>query len=150
MLKQSTSFAAGLLFGLGLIVSGMADPAKVIGFLDVAGAWDPSLALVMASAISVGSIAFAAARRQPVSLSGEPMRLPTLRTIDRRLVLGSMAFGVGWGLAGLCPGPAFVLLGAGSRAGGVFLATMVVGMAAYELMEQRREAGERRAGAQAK
>jgi hypothetical protein len=137
-MKEIASFLAGLVFGLGLLLAGMTDPAKVQGFLDLAGRWDPSLAFVMAGAIAVGAVAFAWAGRRSVSLIGEPMRLPNSRTIDRRLVLGSMAFGVGWGLAGLCPGPALVLLGAGVRPAGVFFVAMLVGMAAYEWIEQRR------------
>ncbi|HSC81245.1 MAG TPA: DUF6691 family protein [Chitinolyticbacter sp.] len=103
------SFAAGLLFGAGLIVSGMANPAKVLGFLDLAGAWDPSLALVMGSAIASATGLFAwAQRRSTTLLTAEPMQLPTNRAIDRRLLLGSALFGIGWGLAGICPGPALV------------------------------------------
>lgn len=101
---------AGLVFGIGLIVSGMSNPAKVLGFLDLAGNWDPSLALVMAGAILISFIPFQLASRTPRALLGEPMRLPTARDIDRRLVLGSLIFGVGWGLAGYCPGPALVSL----------------------------------------
>ena len=104
-MPSSSSLLAGLVFGLGLIVSGMADPAKVLGFLDLAGHWDPSLAFVMGGAIAVGVVAFAVARRRTVSLLGAEMKLPTARTIDRRLVGGSLLFGVGWGVAGFCPGP---------------------------------------------
>src|SRR5205814_4786670 len=108
-LKVNTvSFAAGVIFAVGLGLSGMTQPAKVLGFLDVAGAWDPSLALVMVGAIAVGAVAFAVAGRLTATLLGTPMALPTGRGIDRRLVLGSLAFGVGWGLAGFCPGPALV------------------------------------------
>jgi uncharacterized protein len=107
------SLAAGVVFGIGLIVSGMANPAKVLGFLDLAGNWDPSLAFVMAGAIVVGSVAFAVARNRAVSLIGLQMRLPTATQIDRRLVLGGLLFGVGWGIAGFCPGPALVALGMG-------------------------------------
>ena len=105
------SLLAGLVFGLGLIVSGMANPAKVLGFLDLAGHWDPSLAFVMAGAIAVGAIAFAVANRRAVSILGAEMRLPSARHIDRRLVLGSVLFGIGWGVAGFCPGPAVAALG---------------------------------------
>lgn len=135
----AASFLAGLLFGIGLIVAGMANPAKVIGFLDLAGAWDPSLALVMAGAIAVGSGAFALMRRKTRTLLGAPVRLPTARDIDRRLVLGSVVFGVGWGLAGICPGPALVLAGYGSVKGLAFLAAMLAGQALFELVENRRE-----------
>jgi len=132
------SFAAGLIFGLGLIVAGMANPAKVQGFLDLAGAWDPSLALVMAGAIAVGAGAFALARRRSRSLLGAPVQLPVARTIDRRLVLGSLVFGVGWGLAGICPGPALVLAGYGVPQGLAFVAAMLAGNAVFEFLERAR------------
>ena len=131
------SLLAGLVFGLGLIVSGMANPAKVLGFLDLIGPWDPSLALVMAAAIAVGSIGFAAARNRTVSVLGAAMQWPTARHIDRRLVLGSMLFGVGWGIAGFCPGPALVALGMGESRALVFVAAMLAGMALFELFERR-------------
>jgi len=130
-----TSFAVGLLFGLGLIASGMANPAKVLGFLDLAGPWDPSLALVMAGAIAVGVVGFAIAARRTHSWLGSPMRLPSNRTVDRRLLAGGLLFGAGWGLAGFCPGPALVALGAGYWQAGVFVASMLVGMVVYEAAE---------------
>jgi uncharacterized protein len=126
------------LFGLGLIVSGMANPAKVLGFLDIAGNWDPSLALVMAGAIVVGLVAYALARRRTVSVVGLPMQLPSTRTIDARLVGGSLLFGIGWGLAGFCPGPAIVALGAGYAKAAVFVTAMLLGMGAFELIERIR------------
>ena len=129
------AFISGLVFGIGLIVSGMANPAKVLGFLDLAGRWDPSLALVMAGAIAVGGMGFAFARRRRVTLLGTPMQLPTARDIDRRLVGGSLLFGVGWGLAGFCPGPAIVALGAGEMKALVFVVAMIAGMGIYELMK---------------
>jgi len=133
-----TSLLAGLVFGLGLLLSGMADPAKVLGFLDLAGAWDPSLALVMVGAIAVGLPAFALARRRSQSLLGASMRLPTVRRIDRRLVGGSLLFGIGWGIAGFCPGPALVALGMGLAPALVFVAAMVAGMGLFETIERRR------------
>lgn len=133
------SFLAGLVFGLGLIVSGMANPAKVLGFLDLAGPWDPSLAFVMAGAISVGFVAFAVAKRRVVSLLGAQMRLPSARHVDRRLVLGSVVFGIGWGIAGFCPGPALVSLGMGEIKAVVFVVAMLVGMGAFERFERRKE-----------
>lgn len=133
------SLLAGLVFGLGLIVSGMANPAKVLGFLDLAGAWDPSLVLVMAGAIAVGAIAFFIARKRVVSLLGAPMRLPTSRDIDRRLVGGSLLFGIGWGIGGFCPGPGLVALGMGELKGLVFVAAMLVGMWVWGLLETRAE-----------
>lgn len=133
-----SSFLAGAVFAVGLIVAGMSNPAKVLAFLDLFGAWDPSLALVMGAAIAVGLIAFRLASRRKTSLLGEPMRLPTRRDIDQRLVLGSLGFGTGWGLAGFCPGPALVALGAGELKAAAFVLSMLVGMAAFELLERRR------------
>jgi uncharacterized membrane protein YedE/YeeE len=130
------SLLSGLVFGLGLIVSGMASPAKVLAFLDIAGAWDPSLAFVMVGAIAVGLVAFAVARRRTVSFLGADMKLPSQHRIDRRLVLGSMLFGIGWGVAGLCPGPALVALGTGSPEALVFVLAMLAGMALFELLER--------------
>ena len=127
-------FLAGLLFGLGLILAGMTDPGKVQGFLDLAGDWDPSLAFVMGGAIVVGALAFALARRRTTAFLGGAMQVPTGRDIDRRLVVGSLVFGVGWGLAGFCPGPALVSLGAGHWEALVFTLAMLVGMAVHELV----------------
>ncbi len=132
-----TSLLAGLVFGLGLILSGMTDPAKVLGFLDLAGGWDPSLALVMAGAIAVGVVAFAVAKRRTSTLLGLPMKLPTARDVDRRLIGGSLLFGAGWGVAGFCPGPAIVALGMGELKAAVFVGAMLVGMAVFELLEKR-------------
>lgn len=131
---------SGLLFGLGLILAGMANPAKVLGFLDLAGPWDPSLALVMAGAIAVGLVAFSLARRRSLSWLGEPMRLPAAGDIDRRLVLGGLAFGIGWGLAGFCPGPALVATAMGQGKAIVFTIAMVAGMLVFEALEKRRAA----------
>lgn len=130
-----TALVSGLLFGIGLMVSGMANPAKVLGFLDIAGHWDPSLAFVMAGAVAVGSIAFLLAKRRKRSLLGLPMLIPPASAVTRRLVLGSAVFGVGWGLAGFCPGPALVALGAGFPKAWGFVAAMLAGMAAFELLE---------------
>jgi uncharacterized protein len=135
------SFVVGAVFGLGLIVSGMANPAKVLGFLDLAGRWDPSLALVMAGAVAVGIIGFAVARRRTRSWLGLPMRLPSTRVVDRRLVAGGLLFGAGWGLAGFCPGPALVALGAGYWQAAVFVAAMLAGMALHERFERLSEVG---------
>jgi len=132
------AFIAGLVFGLGLIVAGMANPAKILGFLDLTGKWDPSLALVMVGAITVGFVAFALARRRTMSALGLPMQLPTSRSIDARLVAGSVMFGMGWGLAGFCPGPAIVALGAGYAKALVFTVAMLAGMALFELIERTR------------
>ncbi|MCE9661681.1 MAG: YeeE/YedE family protein [Burkholderiales bacterium] len=134
------SLLAGLVFGLGLIVSGMANPAKVMGFLDLAGPWDPSLALVMIGAIAVGAVAFFVARDRTVSFLGAEMKLPSARHIDRRLVMGSLLFGIGWGVAGFCPGPGLVALGMGEAKAAVFVAAMLVGMGVFEWLERRRQA----------
>ncbi|MET0962893.1 MAG: YeeE/YedE family protein [Noviherbaspirillum sp.] len=129
------ALVAGLVFGIGLIVSGMSNPAKVIGFLDLAGKWDPSLALVMAGAIAASFIPFQLAARRSRAVLGEPMRPPTARGIDRRLVLGALAFGAGWGLAGYCPGPALASLLSGSAKPVVFIAAMIGGMLLFQLLD---------------
>ncbi len=136
--KNLVTFMAGLIFGLGLLVSGMSNPAKVLGFLDLAGAWDPSLALVMLGAIAVGSIGFWLALRLKHSWLDDPMRLPTASRIDQRLVLGSLAFGAGWGLAGFCPGPALVAAAQGYWQALVFVAAMLAGMKIFEWLEKKR------------
>ena len=137
-MHTAVSFIAGLVFGVGLLVAGMANPAKVLGFLDLAGAWDPSLALVMGGAVAVGAGAFALMRERTRTLLGAPVLLPVAGTIDRSLMLGSLAFGVGWGLAGICPGPALVLAGTASAKGIAFLAALLAGNALYEFAEARR------------
>ena len=134
-----SEFAVGLLFGIGLIVSGMTDPGKVIGFLDLSGAWDPSLAFVMGGAILVGLGAFASASKRTTSFLGGAMHLPSSRDIDKRLIAGSLVFGAGWGLAGFCPGPALVSLGAGQPKAVVFVLAMLAGMALFELAERARQ-----------
>lgn len=136
-----TSLFTGLVFGVGLIISGMTNPAKVIGFLDLAGAWDPSLALVMGAAVTVGLAGFALAGRRTSSLLGAPMPLPATRHIDRRLILGSVAFGIGWGMAGFCPGPALVSLGTGNVKAVVFVLAMLGGMGIYEFLQRAPGAG---------
>jgi uncharacterized protein len=133
------ALVSGLIFGFGLILAGMANPAKVLGFLDLAGTWDPSLALVMGGAIAVGSVAFILAKKRHLSYLGIAMQVPTNRIIDKRLTIGSLAFGVGWGLAGICPGPAIVLLGAGSFKGLIFVIAMLVGMGIFELLERQKK-----------
>ena len=134
------SVLAGLVFGLGLIVSGMANPAKVLGFLDLTGPWDPSLAFVMAGAIAVGAVAFAVANMRTASLLGVTMQLPSGQRLDRRLMVGSALFGVGWGVAGFCPGPALVALGMGEGKALVCVIAMLVGMGVFELIERGRQA----------
>jgi uncharacterized membrane protein YedE/YeeE len=135
-----TALIAGLTFGIGLIVSGMTNPAKVIGFLELAGDWDPSLAFVMGGAIAIGLVAFRFAAGRTASLLGAVMRMPTATQIDRRLVLGSLAFGAGWGLAGYCPGPALASLLSGSSKPVIFVIAMLAGMGIFELLERRAQA----------
>ncbi|WP_395064538.1 DUF6691 family protein [Paraburkholderia silvatlantica] len=138
-----TALLSGLIFGVGLMVSGMSNPAKVLGFLDIAGSWDPSLAFVMVGAIVAASLAFFVARRRRRSLLDLPMQLPASTTITPRLVLGSAAFGIGWGLAGFCPGPALVALGAGYPKAIGFVAAMVAGMVVFELVERTKSGMQR-------
>lgn len=133
-----SAFLIGLLFGLGLIISGMSNPAKVLGFLDLGGSWDPSLAVVMAGAIAVGLIAFRMAGGKARSLLGYPMQVPAIGKIDKRLVYGSALFGIGWGLAGICPGPALTLLGAGAAKGFLFVAAMLTGVTLFEIYQRHR------------
>ncbi|WP_027802155.1 YeeE/YedE family protein [Paraburkholderia dilworthii] len=135
-MARLTALLSGLLFGWGLIVSGMANPAKVLAFLDLAGRWDPSLAFVMAGALVVAGVAFSLARRRDKSLLGLPMQIPANSIVSPRLLLGSAVFGIGWGLAGFCPGPALIALGAGFPKAWVFVAAMLGGMAAFELLER--------------
>ena len=137
-MHRFSEFLVGLLFGWGLLISGMTDPGKVIGFLDLAGLWDPSLAFVMGGAILVGLMAFAVAKQRTRSFLGGALSLPKSTVIDRRLVMGSLTFGVGWGLAGFCPGPGLVALGMGSPNAVVFVAAMLAGMVIFELLEKRR------------
>lgn len=132
------AFSAGLIFGIGLIIAGMANPAKVLAFLDLAGNWDPSLAFVMIGSIAVGALAFLVANRRARSWLGMAMQLPSARHIDKRLLGGNVLFGAGWGLAGICPGPAVVLVGAGSTEGIVFVVAMLAGMILFELIERWR------------
>ena len=134
------SLLSGLVFGIGLLISGMSNPAKVLGFLDLAGNWDPSLALVMGGAILVAMPAFWLARRRRTALLGEAMQLPTAQGIDRRLLLGSLAFGAGWGIAGFCPGPALVSLLTWLPQAWMFAGAMLVGMLVFEALERRKAA----------
>ncbi len=135
---NANAFLVGLIFGFGLIVSGMANPAKVIGFLDLAGAWDPSLAFVMGGAISIGAGAFTIAKKRQRSLLGEPMRLPNATELDKNLLGGSLVFGIGWGLSGFCPGPAVVSAAAGQPKALIFIVSMLAGMALYKVIKRQR------------
>jgi len=130
-------FVVGLLFGLGLLLSGMTDPGKVLGFLDISGLWDPSLALVMAGGIAVGLVAFTVARKRTHNFLGGALHLPTSSQIDKRLVIGALLFGLGWGLAGFCPGPAWVSMASGQVKSLVFVVAMVVGMCLFEWVDRR-------------
>lgn len=131
-----SAFASGLVFGVGLILSGMTDPGKVIGFLDVAGNWDPSLGFVMGGAILVGFFAFRVAGTRARAFLGGAMQLPQRRDIDNRLVGGSVLFGIGWGLAGFCPGPALVSFASGTDKAAIFVVAMLGGMLIYTAAER--------------
>ena len=135
-LHRIAEFVVGLLFGVGLMLSGMTDPGKVIGFLDLFGTWDPSLALVMGGAIMVGFFAFTVAKKRTSSFLGGALRLPTNTDMDKKLVIGSLLFGAGWGLAGFCPGPALVSIADGQPKALVFVVAMLVGMLGFELMDR--------------
>jgi uncharacterized protein len=139
-MHRFSEFLIGLLFGWGLLISGMTDPGKVLGFLDLAGAWDPSLAFVMGGGVLVGLVGFALAKKRTTSFLGSAMHLPTSRDIDRRLVLGSLTFGAGWGLAGFCPGPGIVAMGAGESKAALFVVAMIAGMWAFELLNRKPKA----------
>ncbi|SFQ48274.1 hypothetical protein SAMN05216229_12442 [Geopseudomonas sagittaria] len=137
-MNRLTAFIGGLLFGIGLLLAGMANPAKVLAFLDLAGNWDPSLAFVMGGGIAAALIPFTLAKRRTQSLAGCPMQLPSKREPDRQLVIGSLLFGIGWGIAGICPGPAVVVLGSGNAAVLPFVIAMLAGMGLYRWYEARR------------
>jgi uncharacterized membrane protein YedE/YeeE len=136
-MRNLLALSAGLLFGLGLIAGGMTDPAKVKGFLDLAGAWDPSLALVMGGGIAIGVFAFARARSQGTAWSGDPIDLPSSQRIDGRLLAGGVLFGAGWGIGGFCPGPAIVALASGVMPAVVFVAAMLAGMVIHDRLLAR-------------
>ena len=133
-----TALLAGLVFGVGLLLSGMANPAKVLGFLDLSGQWDPSLALVMGGAVAIAAVVFALTRKRKTALLGTELKLPTARHIDQRLIIGSLVFGAGWGIAGFCPGPALVVLAMGEAKALVFVLAMLAGMGFFALFEAAR------------
>ncbi|APX83612.1 hypothetical protein BV511_01950 [Methylorubrum extorquens] len=133
MARAVSAFVVGLLFGLGLLVSGMANPAKVLAFLDVTGRWDPSLAFVMAGAVAVSAAGTLIARRRGRPLLASRLEIPTRRDLDPRLIAGAAVFGVGWGLVGLCPGPALTLLTVAPAPAATFVAAMVIGMLLFRL-----------------
>jgi len=134
--SRLSEFIVGLLFGWGLLISGMTDPGKVIGFLDLAGSWDPSLALVMGGAIAVGFFAFGMAKKRTRNFFGGALHLPTSRDIDKRLLLGALLFGAGWGLAGFCPGPGIVSMAAGRPKAVLFVVAMLAGMLVFEWIDR--------------
>ena len=137
MLKNIIGLLAGLLFGIGLLISGMTDPVKVQGFLDVFGAWDISLALVMGGGLIVAIVGVQLAKRQQTSWIGTLIEMPSKTVINKKLLTGAMLFGIGWGLVGICPGPGIVLLGTGQWQAYVFIPAMIIGMLAYQWLEPR-------------
>lgn len=143
LLQWLTAWTAGLILGLGLILSGMANPAKVVGFLDVTGLWDPSLALVMGGGLVVGALGYRWLRDRHSTLLGDPMNLPTNAVINGRLIGGSVLFGIGWGVTGICPGPGLVLLGAGMDAGVIYCLALLTGMLIYSVVEYVRHPHQR-------
>ncbi|MCV4261957.1 DUF6691 family protein [Pseudomonas capsici] len=136
-MRPFIALLAGVLFGIGLLLAGMTNPAKVLGFLDLAGQWDPSLAFVMLGAIAVAFLPFRWAGKRSQSLLGAPMQLPTSRTLDKRLIGGSLLFGIGWGIAGLCPGPSVALLLTLQWQPLVFVLSMLAGMLIFQTLENR-------------
>jgi uncharacterized protein len=146
-MKRTIEFVVGLLFGWGLLISGMTDPGKVQGFLDLAGSWDPSLAFVMGGAILVGVFAFALAHRRTTTFLGGALHLPKSSQLDRRLLVGALLFGIGWGLAGFCPGPGVVAMAAGEMKALVFVGAMLAGMMAFEFSQRPRRPRRPAAGA---
>lgn len=131
------NLALGLLFGLGLVISGMSDPAKVLNFLDLFGTWDPSLAFVMGGAVTVAFIGFRLVLRRDAPIMGSTFHLPSKNDIDSRILAGPAVFGIGWGLGGFCPGPALTALGLGEPGTLVFLPAMFLGMWAARATSER-------------
>ncbi|SEG13957.1 DUF6691 family protein [Nitrosomonas ureae] len=133
------AWVSGIVFGLGIILSGMVNPAIVLAFLDITGRWDASLIGAMAGAVAVSSIAFAIAKKQKKSYLGGYIQIPSVTKIDTRLILGGIVFGIGWGIAGICPGPALVLVGSGNQEAIIFLIAMLCGMGIFEIMQRKRQ-----------
>ena len=133
---KTLAFLSGIVFGIGLLVSGMTDPAKVIAFLDIAGPWDPSLILVMVTAVVVALVPMQLAQRRVRSLVGEKIAFPSTRGITGKLILGSAIFGIGWGMTGLCPGPSLASLAASTWQEWLFFSSMVAGMIGFELWQR--------------
>jgi len=138
-MKLFTAFISGLIFGIGLIVSGMSDPSRVIGFLDLAGSWNPSLAFVMGGAIPVTFVAFRWLESRGKTVLNEELHLPGKSHINTELILGSLLFGAGWAISGFCPGPAIVAVGAGYTKAIVFTIAMLVGMMIHDYAHQFRK-----------
>lgn len=132
-MQTLVALACGLVFGAGLAISGMTNPAKVLGFLDVSGAWDPTLAFVMGGALAVSAAGYAVARRRAHPWLAETFAIPTLQDLDARLLGGAVLFGIGWGLVGLCPGPALANLARGSSEIATFVAALVAGIVAHRV-----------------
>lgn len=133
MIRRMSEFLVGLLFGIGLLISGMTNPAKVIGFLDISGQWDPSLIFVMGGAAAIGFFGFRFAKSRRESFFGRVINLNDFKTIDAKLILGSAIFGIGWGLSGFCPGPAIVAIGTGAWQSVLFVVAMMIGMVLQSL-----------------
>jgi uncharacterized membrane protein YedE/YeeE len=133
---KTLAFLSGIVFGIGLLVSGMTDPAKVIAFLDIAGPWDPSLILVMITAVVVALVPMQLAQRLDRSLIGEKIAFPSTKGITGKLILGSAIFGIGWGMTGLCPGPSLASLAASTWQEWLFFSSMVAGMIGFELWQR--------------
>ncbi len=139
-MRLLVNFMIGLIFGTGLVISGMSDPAKVLNFLDLAGNWDPSLAFVMSGAVLVAFVGYRLVFRQPRPLLAESFQVPTSRDINSRLVAGAAIFGIGWGLGGLCPGPALTGLGLGAPGVLAFVPAMLLGVALARWLAGRQPA----------
>lgn len=127
---------SGLLFGLGLLLAGMGNPAKILGFLDITGNWDPSLLVTMAVAMVVSAIAFAIAKKRKMSVLNCPIQIPQNTKIDKPLIIGSVLFGLGWGIAGICPGPSLLLTGMGVTEGIIFTLAMIAGMSIFQMLKK--------------
>jgi len=136
-MRHLVAFVAGLLFALGLVMGGMTQPAKVVGFLDVTGNWDPSLAFVMGGALLVYGFAFRLITGREASVFGQSFQIPTRRDLSPRLLVGAALFGVGWGLVGFCPGPALVAVGGGMREALLFFPGMLFGMGVFRMWDGR-------------
>ena len=134
--KMLGAAASGLLFGAGLVVSGMTNPAKVLAFLDPLGDWDPSLAFVMLGAIAVHALAYRIVRRLSRPLAAREFHVTSVRAVDARLVIGAATFGVGWGLSGYCPGPSVVAASSGSVGAGIFVVALLAGSALVRVAER--------------